>query len=299
MQPFGSRGKVSQGNVTVVLGAGGLLGSAIVSKAATVITPESRSLMARIDSGDIRPVAEILRGNHGPQDWIYAIGLIDPRANQEALLQVNVSWPTKLRSALEEAARAEEREKGSLRLVTLGSVMEDRAAVAQANSYIDSKARLRRAYHERPRPSPVAWAHIQLHTIYGGERPHSFMFLGQIEAALRTRTPFRMSSGRQLREYLHVDDAARAICQYLLEHPRVDDSFRLSTGKAVRLRTVAEEIFAHFGLQSLFEPQSFEEQPGENYDVVYDRWPGLRGDREPIAGIIAWLEELGVRGGRP
>jgi hypothetical protein len=283
----------------VVLGQSGVLGSALLSEAALGVAPDARRLVAEIEAGNTSRLEEILASHDAPQDWIYAAGLVDPALPLDELVRVNATVPAMLRDTLDRLARAMGHAPGHIRLVTLGTILEDRPIVNAVNSYARSKARLKAAFLGRPSHAHVAWAHVQLHTIYGRGRPHPFMFLGQIESALRNRHRFRMSSGRQLREYHHADDVARNICLYLAGTEPRDDCFHLSSGQPLQLGTLAQSIFDHFGLGRLLVLGVLQEQQGENYEARHERWPMLAVEREPLSGIIAWLEELGVLGELP
>lgn len=211
-----------------------------------------------------------------------AAGLLDPRIDPQQLDAVNLDLP---RNVIEGATAH------GLRVVTFGTVME--RLLAQQNPYVRSKSAL--GAHVAARAATGAdVAHIQIHTLYGGGAPSPFMFLGLIAHALRTGTPLHMTQGRQLREYHHVDDEARAILA--LDRVGKRGVFDLSCGTAISLRDLAETSFAAFGASGLLHPGAIPEPREENYNTIFERDPLLPADafRAPLAAIPAYLAECGI-----
>lgn len=211
-----------------------------------------------------------------------ACGLLDPRLEPGQLASVNLDLP----SNVIDGAGAQ-----GLRVVTFGTVME--RLLAQQNPYVRSKAAL--AEHVASRVAAGAdVAHFQVHTLFGGGEPSPFMFLGLIVHALRTRTPLRMTQGRQLREYHHVDDEARAILMLNGAGRRgVSD---VSSGAPVSLRVLAETCFSAFGASNLLQVGAIPEPADENYATVFARDALLAPEafRAPLAAVPVYLAQCGV-----
>jgi nucleoside-diphosphate-sugar epimerase len=295
----GSKEATPAGRQTVILGASGVLGEALGNNAVNAaFLPDGRTLLQQLLDGRDESVQAAVAAGADRQDWIYAIGLIDPRARPDQLLCVNADGVELLRRALERAARIGARGQGSIRLVTFGSILEDRQDIVAANAYMRSKARLSDAFElarlsAGSQPQLVAWSHIRLHTLYGG-RPQSFMFLGQIEGALRNRRSFDMSAGQQLREYHHASDVAQSVLGYLADAREPFEMIALSSGKPVRLGVLATAVFEHFGLSHLLRIGSIEAAPGEVFEAVATRSVHLTAERDAVQGVIGWLEQLGI-----
>ena len=179
--------------------------------------------------------------------------------------------------------------------MTFGSVLEDRPGLAAATPYLASKRRLLERHSDPARPRGVPWLHVQLHTLYGGHKPpHPGMFAGGMFASLRDRKPFHMSAGEQLREYHHVADVAASVIDRLSEEVG-DGPVVLSSGEPIRLRDLAKGVFSHFGAGDLLKVGARRHDVGEVFENVYRRSPQLVAYRDPIAGVIAWFEALGLR----
>jgi nucleoside-diphosphate-sugar epimerase len=120
------------------------------------------------------------------------------------------------------------------------------------------------------------------------------MFLGLIASALRAQAPFRMTQGKQLREYHHVDDEARAVKALVAAGRR--GVFDLSSGMPVSLRALAESTFAAFGASDLLELGAIPEPVDENYSTVFASDPALAPDafRPTLPVIHTYLAQCGV-----
>jgi hypothetical protein len=226
--------------------------------------------------------------------WICAAGNVDPSQPASHLLAVNAQLPGYVLSGL--CDLVERRSIRSARFITFGSVLETREELAAQNAYLASKFSLWAEWQKRAARLPATWHHIQLHTLYGGERAHPFMFLGQIEMALRKREPFAMSAGRQLREYHHVQDVVDNVSDFLSNGDGPSRCFDLSSGAPVSLRGLASDIFDAFGLSRLLQAGRVAEAKGEVFAREFERSPYLIADRDSTDGIVNWLKGMGVKG---
>jgi nucleoside-diphosphate-sugar epimerase len=271
--------------MTFILGGRGRLGAALArAQPAGVATCLDRDVYAGwSDPGAAQAVADYFAPHAGSGATVYVTsGLLDPRLNAAQLAAVNLDLP---HNVIAGAGRH------GLRVVTFGTVME--RLLAQQNPYIQSKAALGR--HVAALAAAGAdVAHVQVHTLFGGGAPSPFMFLGLIAAALRDRAPFRMTSGKQLREYHHVDDEARAVLQ-LIQSGR-SGVFDLSSGAPVSLRDLATTSFAAFGAADLLEIGALPEPGDENWDTVFSPDPLLAPDafRPTLPAIRAYLAQCGI-----
>src|SRR5262249_19883526 len=163
-------------------------------------------------TGAARPRQEILAqlaAVEGPADIVFASGLTDPSTSAGDLALANVDRPVGVIEATIDWTH--------WRYMTIGSVLETFSRLTASNRYLASKAALW-ARIERLAADPRLHGrivHLRGHTVYGGDAPAPHSFLGQMYESLHTRRPCRMSEGRQLREYAHVDDIARSIAALL------------------------------------------------------------------------------------
>ncbi len=208
---------------------------------------------------------------------IVAAGILDPKISSDLHLNVNYLLP---KSIIEGVAEL------GLKVVTFGTVMEQ--LLNTQNSYIQSKARLGTYIAGLSGDHQVA--HFRLHTLYGGGWPSPFMFLGQILSCLRTATEFKMTLGRQLREYHHVEDEALAVQLFL------DSGFTgvtdLSHGHPVNLGALATHIFRAFNAEKLLRIGALTEPAEENYDRKFSRPTQLSGMdfRETLPAAAEYLK---------
>jgi hypothetical protein len=184
-----------------------------------------------------------------------ASGLLDPRLPQEDLLSVNYHLP---KNVIDGAGKL------GIKVITFGTVME--RLVELKNPYIQTKAALG-DYVDTLAAAGKSVIHVQVHTLYGVGQPSPFMFLGQMLSSIQNETPFKMTSGRQLREYHHLADDAKAI--RLIEETATPGVLNLSHGKPLSLKVIAESVFHALEKDELLHVGALAEPPEENYDRIF------------------------------
>lgn len=287
MSRLAGQGKFEMKKV-VLFGATGGLGSAIgrfieaSSKYDLITAPWAIASIWDIE--DIRRWFEATIGDH-EADIVLASGLTDPARPSRELMASNVEFPMRMIAAT--------RDRGGMRYVTVGSVMENILADRKANSYIASKIAL--GQHILKLEPAVPATHLRLHTLYGATSPHPHMFLGQIAQCLQDDSPFEMSTGVQYRQYHHVDDIARVVVNFLDRPWCVSETVEINGPETVRLVDLARAIFSHFHKPALLRVGARPTLAGEildrpDYPVTpHELFPRVR---PTLPGTIAWMEEL-------
>ena len=223
----------------------------------------------------------------GRVDIIFAGGLTNPSLSQNELTQANVSGPI----SVIEATKTDPR----YRYLTLGSILETIEPLAMGNRYLTSKAILWRHVRKLASDSSLRGriAHLRGHTFYGGE-PARHSFLGQLYESLRAGITFPMSNGLQLREYMHVQDAAYSVLALLDNGCEQRLDYDLSTGEPVKLSSLANAVFKAFDREQLLHVGALDTPQGETEIKPFPRAPDwLLGQPRPsVAGIIEWLKSL-------
>lgn len=126
-----------------------------------------------------------------------------------------------------------------------------------AEALVDGWARATRAAATVLRPS----------VIYGKGAP-SGMLLVSLLAALRAQQPFAMTAGEQLRDFLHVHDAASAVVAVL--ERRVEGTYNLASGESRSVRAAAELGAAIAGRPDLLRIGALPYREGEVFDYRLD-----------------------------
>jgi nucleoside-diphosphate-sugar epimerase len=269
-----------------VIGGRGRLGQAIAREypAADALCLDRAVYEGWWEAGAQDKVARFFAPWAGSSSTVFVTsGLLDPKLAPAEHQKVNYELP---RNVIAGAASL------GLKVVTFGTVME--SLLAQHNPYIQSKAALGRHVADLAMAGqPVT--HVRVHTLFGVGAPSPFMFLGQILTALGQRTPFNMTLGKQLREYHHVDDEARAI--RALDAAEVRGVFDLSHGDPVSLRELATTVFAAFGAADLLHVGALPEPLEENYSTVFARHPllGPQAYRPALPAIVDYLKACVVQ----
>lgn len=273
-----------------LIGSRGRLGQAVANEyAGNDIMPLDRSIYAdwsRPGAHDLISHYFEKLSNEGATVFV-ASGLLDPKLPQVDLLRVNYYLPKNLIDGVT---------KLGIKVITFGTVME--GLLQAKNSYIQSKAALSEYVSSVAAEGKPA-IHVQIHTLYGVGQPSPFMFLGQMLAAIRNNAPFHMTSGRQLREYHHLSDEAKAIRQIAKFAP--PGVLNLSHGKPLSLRAIAEGVFQALGKDSLLGVGSLPEPHEENYEKVVNPSEMLQHVefRDSLPAIIQYVHEcLSCQGAR-
>ena len=272
----------------LILGADGRLGGGLVKTA----EPRAPIQVTRRQLAELRE--SIKRGSFDkfllshPDEQILvliAIGNTDPSAPVQDLLEANFEVPKMIADATT---------RMNVRIVTFGTVLE--VLSETDNEYVSIK----RAWADFVAEQVCLgrnMLHLRLNTLYGAGQPHDHMFLGQILRSIRANEVFEMSSGRQFREYHHVEDDARAIWRLAAGDIRGLES--LSHGQPVQLASLATRIFDSLGKSSLLrigaipdpEVDIFTDifQSNGNLDGVYFRDTG-----EGVTRYLLDLSEVGT-----
>lgn len=224
-----------------------------------------------------------LKPRTSDQNVVYiCAGVLDPNAPAAEHYRINFQLPSNILEVASELG---------WRVITFGTIME-RFPKAD-NPYVSSKRLLGKEIEDRKYPAAT---HVRIHTQYGKGAPHGFMFLGQIATSILNQKQFQMTSGKQLREYHHVADDARAILEIAT---RFDGySFDLNSGNAVHLCDLAATLFSAFGCTHLLELGVIPDPQADNYKETYDR-PALLSNlvfRDTFIGVIDYFaQELGIQ----
>ncbi len=275
----------------VIFGASGQLGTAVFEKLRTggsyskILRPEWKEISPALGTGSEKLISAVFLRETGAFDVVVASGLTDPKAGSDDLLRSNFEFPKQLI----EAVLADTKYKGT-RILTLGSIHETIAELAAKNAYLASKAQLADWISNFSAEAPGRVLHLRLHTLYGG-KPNPKMFLGQMIEALRAHSEFKMSSGDQLREYMHVEDFALAIVAIFSQEWNFGPVLELSSGEAVRLCDLAGAVFEAVGVPELLKIGALTAVGGENRDRKFKRTDVrfLPKTRPPVGNIIQWV----------
>ena len=175
----------------------------------------------------------------------------------------------------------------NIKICTFGTIQEE---FKTRNNYLDSKramievlaGEIDRGYH----------LHLRLHTVYGARKPKYHMFLSKLSQAITSKTPFRMSSGLQLREFHHVTDDVRAIIA--VNSSQVTGIEEINSGKEFRLRDFAAAILENYSLEHLLELNVFKDPVHENYKIRFpiNRLTEKINFRDPVSGFIKHHDEI-------
>ena len=227
----------------------------------------------------INDIRSVLNINPSKSEDIIMVlsGAMNPKEDREHLFNVNYELPKNIIKA---------NEGSNNKIVTFGTIMEDLSP--EANNYIASKKKLSKFIDN----TSAKTLSVKIHTLYGGEAPNPFMFLGQIFHSLKNNIDFKMSSGDQLREYHHIDDDSKAIMELLRQD--LTGKEVISHGEAISLKDLAKIIFKKFDMVDNLKIGSLPDRIKENYDIYFAKNPLLNNVvfRDTADGVTKYLKEF-------
>lgn len=141
-----------------------------------------------------------------------------------------------------------------------------------------------------------AWARVFVP--YGPGEP-SGRFIPSLIRGLLRGEPVACSHGRQIRDFIHVDDVAGGLVALLSGD--AGGAFNIATGRATSLREIAERVIARLGRADLVQFGARPAPPGDPLRVVADMsrtksaigWQaGMSLEQGIDHAIAAWRERL-------
>jgi UDP-glucose 4-epimerase len=142
---------------------------------------------------------------------------------------------------------------------------------------------------------PFALLTLRPTLIYGPDQSTAFLIPGLIQALLQ-RKPFRLTEGRQRRDYLHVADFVDAAMAVFGRDDLRGAIINIASGQAHAIRDVATSIARMLGAEDLLEIGGAPSRTAEITDLVGDAslaerllgWKPRVGLTEGLSGTIDW-----------
>jgi hypothetical protein len=267
----------------VILGSNGLIGRAIKHK----FQNDNCHPLPRVvyqDWWDESQIPEIRRAltnitpSTGHLQIYLASGILSPKEDPALIKKVNELIPINIARALDGT---------NFQLETFGTIHE---TFEMHNEYIDSKRRLSVWLSENVQEDD--YLHLRLHTLYDDSKPKDFMFLGSLFRCVSEGIALKMSSGKQLREFHHVDDDIEAIS--FLEQQGYKGIVDLNHGNMISLFEIAKGVTKCFQESGEIEAGFYLDPGQENYHVVFDPLVIEKrlGFREPISSVVEIFRKL-------
>ena len=271
----------------VVTGAGGYLGPHVV----TALIDRGHEVVAVVRPGSSAPThpdavrleADILSPDFDVASWGVPAALVH-LAWQDGFTHNSPAHLGQLSAhyrLLTAAAAA-----GCPRIVALGTMHEvgywegaidATTPTSPLSLYGIAKDALRRALPlALPAETGLAWA--RAYYIYGDDRRSNSIFRKLLEAADAGKTVFPFTSGKNLYDFIRVEELGRQLAA-LTDAVDVVGTLNCSTGEPVSLAEKVEEFIRENGLRLTLEYGAFPDRP-------YDS-PGVWGDAAIINGVMA------------
>lgn len=267
----------------VIIGGRGRLGSCLAQAAGEPVHIIDRSIYSEWrHSNSKAAILQYFAERHITEATIFiTAGILDPALPLSEHESINYELPKNIIESVN---------KPGWRVITFGTVLEKLIGDKTQNPYVISKLRLANFIKNHAADKASA-LHIRLHTLYGGmQPPHAFMFLGQLLNAMHSKSEFKMTSGEQLREYHHIEDAAKAI--WYLSRSTLTGITQLSHGQPEKLKDIAQHVLNAFAQLSSLRLNALTSPTHENYDAFFE--PGSYINevtfRKALPGIVDYLK---------
>jgi nucleoside-diphosphate-sugar epimerase len=186
----------------------------------------------------------------------------------------NVTWVERSLQLLRAFAR-----HGGQRLVMLGScaeydwstaaapLVESSSPLVPATLYGAARDALRRVAEAYAEQEGIELAWGRLFFLYG-PRESPGRLVPSVIRALLLGEPVAVSGGRQVRDFMHVEDVARAVATLL--ESRVVGPVNIASGVGVTVGDVVEEIVRRIGRPELVRRGALPDRPGDPSQLVAD-----------------------------
>jgi nucleoside-diphosphate-sugar epimerase len=136
--------------------------------------------------------------------------------------------------------------------------------------------------------SPLAI--VRPSVLYGPDAPPSMLLVSLLQT-LRKGEPFAMTLGAQLRDFLHVEDAARAVVRLVAE--RAHGTWNLASGESVSVRQAAALGASIAKRPDLLKPGALPYRDSEVFDYRLDaRKLRERFDWQPSIDLQSGLTQM-------
>lgn len=183
-------------------------------------------------------------------------------------------------------------EVGCSRIVLGGTCLEDAVAPSQLFYAVAKRSLHHLAGNLNSATTTIACCHV--FSVYGpGE--HERRAVPAVVRSLLHGQPVDVSAGKELRDYVYVDDVARALCM-VVESNEIG-TFDVCSGGPRPLRSVFEAIGVATGRGNLIRWGERKPGLGEDYEVTGDPgalvalgWSPSRSLHDGIAETVAWWQ---------
>ena len=167
-----------------------------------------------------------------------------------------------------------------------GSCCDERTPLSPASLYGAAKDATRRVLDAYARDEGLSFAWGRIFFVFGpGEQPERV--LASVARGAVAGEPVACSSGRQIRDFLYVDDVASAFAA-LVDSP-VEGSLDIGSGEGVPLRDVLLDLERLAGREGLVRLGEAPERDGEPASIV--------ADARRLRSELGWQPELELREG--
>ncbi|MBN1287504.1 MAG: SDR family NAD(P)-dependent oxidoreductase [Anaerolineae bacterium] len=156
------------------------------------------------------------------------------------------------------------------------------------NPYAASKSAAWAVAEMMYRTEGVPVTGLMLYQVYGAGQPARALIPSAIHAAWRGEN-FSMTHGRQLRDWVHVDDVVDAFVAAAQAPDAAGRTFDIGTGQGTSLRDVAAEIWRLTQARGVVQLGALPARPGEEESQV--------ADPKPAEAALGWRAKLSLKVG--
>ena len=116
------------------------------------------------------------------------------------------------------------------------------------------------------------------------------MLIGHLENAIRHEAILPLSSGRQIREYQHVNDLVPALLDGI-KNETLSGDVQVNTGSSLRIKEFVSGVMESFNLENLLKFDCLNDPLDDNYADYTEtsNWLDTSRFRDPIQGVADYI----------
>jgi len=126
---------------------------------------------------------------------------------------------------------------------------------------------------------------LRLFNFFGEGMPGNF-FIPQLISSLKKKSVFKMTKGKQVRDFLYIDDVVKALLLAAKKKKSVNETFNVCSGKGIMLKKLVKEFSKYIDSKCKIEYGSLPYRKNEIYE--------MKGNNKKIKKLLGFRPEYSL-----